>query len=262
MSYADGGRRTGFLSLVLSLYILYIFGTELESIYRTREFLAIVIATALSITIFGTLAHFWKPNAFEYYYGIQGIVTGLIVLYACHYPHRQLMLMFVIPVPTWAVAALFTAFGFLRMPSAPVSAVAAAGFAIVYYRLHLRIVPLFNWIPRRQSRHRLQLRRSNDEMTGTAVPYANATMPTLFDSGTAATSSDPSKIVSLEDQLDQLLEKVSRHGRASLTSDELALLNRAERTLQKATKLNVILQSYRFDWTELAYVLIIRMACE
>ena len=222
------------ITLLLSLYILYIFGTELEGIYRTPEVLAFMIVTGLSITIFGTLAHLWKPNAFVGYYSIQGIVTGLTVLYACHFPTRRLMLMLVIPCPTWLVALLFTAAGFLTMPSAPVSALAAAGFALLYHRFQLRITNLSNFLPQRRrvgpQLHAPRAMPSSSSDVATDTELRNvATVSGQPDHDNSSSSVDEQ----LEAKLDLVLAKVSQQGRASLTADELALLNRASELYKK-----------------------------
>ena len=230
--FPGGGR--GLLSLAISMMILYSFGSELEAMYRTKEFLAFVVVTALLITLSGTLAHLLNPQLFVGYYGVQGVVTGLVVLYACHFPKRELLVMFVLPLPTWVVAICFALYGVAVMPSTPVSVAAPVGFAIVYYRFHIRITNLLDSLPRRQRQNGPRLYAPSPTLETSTEPSTRSSRsaaPTDFDG-----PHNPYEISSdenLEAKLDSVLEKVSRQGRASLSSDELALLNRASEIYKK-----------------------------
>ena len=73
--------------------------------------------------------------------GASGAVAGVVVLYAANFPHRTLLLFFVLPVPAWFAGVLLVvmdAYGMVRAnPEDPVAYLvhlAGAAIAFTYYR--------------------------------------------------------------------------------------------------------------------------------
>ena len=154
-------------------------------------------------------------------------MTALLVLCACHFPHRWVNVMFLIPVPLWLFAILnvaqdaFVFAGQFKTTVAVVVHLAGAGFAFAYYKMHWRVYPLFSgfWtkLPRRRTRPRLRLYRPEDaDAREETVPVA-ATPP-----GEAGAVDEH-----LEAKLDAVLEKLTRSGKESLTESEQQILMRA-----------------------------------
>src|SRR5207245_10743468 len=75
------------------------FGSDVEDIYGSREFLAIYLLSA----VLGGLAFFLTAlaglNDGRPCLGASGSVTAIMVLCALHYPPRVILLFFIAPVP-------------------------------------------------------------------------------------------------------------------------------------------------------------------
>ena len=155
--------------------------------------------------------------------GASGAVTAVLVLCACHFPHRTILVMLLIPVPIWLFVIFSVAQDLFRMinaghgiysPVGSVAHLAGAAFGFLYYKQQWRVL---NWWPnlnlRWKSRARGNLRLYRPEDEKEAVPVA------------AASAGDMDE--HLEAKLDAVLEKVSRHGKESLTEKERKILLRA-----------------------------------
>ena len=96
------------LSLAFALYFLYIVGDMVEGVYGRREFFAYYIAAGL-VGSLGVMAAYLRVRVIACpsvpVYGIGAPTAAVLVLAACHFPQRRIMLMFVIPVPIWLLAA-------------------------------------------------------------------------------------------------------------------------------------------------------------
>ncbi|MGL6096665.1 MAG: rhomboid family intramembrane serine protease, partial [Fimbriiglobus sp.] len=124
----------------MTLLFLYWFGTAVEAIYGTREFLSLYLVAGLAATVgrFAlTAAGFVDPRLLEL--GPAGSMTAVLVVYACHYPHNTIRLFFVIPVPAWLLVSgivglhLIGAFG----AGSPSPTLIGAAFGLLYYNQQL-----------------------------------------------------------------------------------------------------------------------------
>lgn len=211
-----------FLHLAFNMLFLWWFGTDVELIYGPREFLGFYLAAAL---LGGSAFYVWSltQSADMRALGASGAVTAVLVLCACHFPHRTILIMMLIPVPIWLFVVFEVAQDLWRLmntahgiysPVGSVAHLAGAAFGFVYYRQQWRVL---NWWPdftrfKHRSRSNLRLYRPDHEKE--AVPVAAATSSGEMDEH-------------LEAKLDAVLEKVSRHGQASLTENERKILLRA-----------------------------------
>jgi hypothetical protein len=212
------------------MLFLYWFGTGLEDLYGTRELLGFYLFTGVLIAVGKQVE--WVARGADpdrtFYYGAAGVLSGILVLYACHFPHRQILFMFIIPMPIWLLAALVVGISVAGVSDGargPVPHLIAAGFAFAYYRLQLRLT---SWMPavaaaaagRRRSKVRLYTppRPADDEPEPRPTPVT-ATAPTA--------SRGPALDEQLEAKLDRVLEKMAREGRETLSEEERAVLQRA-----------------------------------
>jgi membrane associated rhomboid family serine protease len=214
------------LHLGFNMLFLWWFGSDLETIYGSREFLTFYLVAALAggfaYQAWAMATHNLAPCL-----GASGAVTALLVLCACHFPHRLIYIFFFIPVPLWLFAVfsvaqdsyqLFTgrAFGV-----AVAVHVAGAAFAFVYFKWQLRLVDFFTgwWqqLPRKRARPRLRLYRPEEADTSHEPVPVGAIPP----------AESPSVDEHLEAKLDAVLEKLARSGKESLTENERQILMRA-----------------------------------
>jgi membrane associated rhomboid family serine protease len=226
LTYAFLHDPTSLLHLVFNMLFLWWFGSELEGLYGPREFLTFyLVAAVLGGVAFQAYAG--ATDAPLRCLGASGAVTAVMVLFACHFPHRIILLFFILPVPVWALVAfqvLMDSFYFVsemqgrgvRTQTAVVVHLAGAAFAFAYYKMQWRVAPLWTWLLTRRgqtARPRLRVFHGEEEEPGEAVPVGPPPAQGVDEQ--------------LEAKLDAVLEKVARSGQASLTESEREILFRA-----------------------------------
>lgn len=215
--------------ILFNMIVLWWAGSEMEDLYGSWEFLLFYLVGA----VLGNLAQlgFYVATTpgpeliYKAAYGASGAINAVLVLFAFHYPFRRVLVMWVIPMPVWLLVVLALAidtFGFLGVdPHVGHAAhLGGAAFGLVYYKLHWRFLNLFQTLQSwRKSRPRLRVYR--EEEPAPRAPVSVATAP----------RSDVDE--HLEAKLDQVLEKVARHGQDSLTESERQILFRASEVYKK-----------------------------
>lgn len=200
------------MHLLFNMAGLFFLGRDVEQKMGKREFLAfyllvIVVTSMLSALRYNLMVP--KADWPDYSLGASGAVVAVVILFAFYFPKRQLLLMFLIPLPAWAAAVLFVLLEIFAVD--PVSTdgskiahdvhLAGAAMGALYY---LSGIKLTTWWPklggRRKPRLRV-LRADNDE--------------------------------ELEREGDRLLEKVHREGEESLTPRERRVLEKYSRLLRQ-----------------------------
>jgi membrane associated rhomboid family serine protease len=205
--------RSNLLHILFNMLFLYWFGREVEALYGSREFLLFYLAAAVT----AGLAYV----ALDFYLGISvpalgasGAVLGVTMLFTLHYPRHVILLFFILPMQMRWVMALILVWDLhpmlrtlageqVQTGIAHAAHLGGLAFGYCYYRFHWRLDRLAVRIPqfvRRPTAPRPRLR------------IAPGTTP---ESGMGT------------DRVDQILAKISRTGRDSLTADEQAIL-RAE----------------------------------
>jgi membrane associated rhomboid family serine protease len=215
--------------IIFNMLFLWWFGHELEEMYGHWEFLTFYLSACLlggiSFTL-GALAEL--PGQGGVCLGASGGVIAVMVLFAFHFPRRTILLMFVLPVPIWALVVLQVlqdAFGLLTGGAGRVAVtvhLAGAGFAALYHHFQLRLTnfwPDFSTWKRKRSRPRLRVYREEEAETPQPVPVAASPAPEVDEQ--------------LEAKVDEVLAKVKRSGQASLTEKELQILMRASEVYKK-----------------------------
>jgi membrane associated rhomboid family serine protease len=229
LTYAFLHSPDAWTHIIFNMIFLWWFGSDVESLYGPREFLTFYLCSAF----FGGVAYeTWAFAAGEYSrcLGASGAVTALLVLCACHFPHRVVYVMLMVPVPLWLFAVfnvvqdLVVFGGQFRTGVAVVVHLAGALFAFTYYRFQIRLLDLFSgwwsagwWsrLKRRRTRPRLRLFRPEDAESADE----RVTVPAAGDSAPVDEH--------LEAKLDAVLEKLARTGKESLTEGEREILLRA-----------------------------------
>ncbi len=229
LTYAFLHSPDAWSHIIFNMIFLWWFGSDVESLYGPREFLAFYLCSAF----FGGVAYeTWAVAAGEYSrcLGASGAVTALLVLCACHFPHRVIYVMFMVPVPLWLFAVFnvaqdtFMFAGQFKTGVAVVVHLAGALFAFAYYKFQFRLLETFgSWWSvfkrRRRSRPRLRLFQPEEA-------EAREEQPVAVPAGPPAAESSPVD-EHLEAKLDAVLEKLARSGKDSLTETERQILMRA-----------------------------------
>jgi membrane associated rhomboid family serine protease len=204
---------------------LWFFGSEVETLYGKREFYKLY----LSLIILSGLANVAIQNALQQplglVYGASGAVMGTVVIFACNFPHRTIVL-FPIPIP---VPAYILAIGYVVLDLvgaqhggtgvAHWAHLSGAAFGFVYYKTGWNLFRLWprSWkvkLPSRGPKFRIHREPDDDE------PESEP-------------ENDYLTTGRLQARVDQLLEKISTSGESSLTNEERQFLADAARRYQQ-----------------------------
>src|SRR5262249_1918945 len=86
--------------LVGNMLVLWFAGRELESMYGSRDFLALYLSAAVISTLVWAIADALSPTHAPMV-GASGAVFAVVTLFALYYPRREILFMFVLPVEVW-----------------------------------------------------------------------------------------------------------------------------------------------------------------
>src|SRR5262249_37377895 len=87
--------------IVFNMLFLWWFGSDIEDIYGSAEFLAFYLLSAFLGGVAFVLTAVAGLSDAGSCLGASGAVTAVMVLCALHYPSRIILLFFIVPVPIW-----------------------------------------------------------------------------------------------------------------------------------------------------------------
>ena len=217
--------RQAFFQVALFVAAILVVGTRVEQLHSTREYLAFLLVAGGTVSLAKLVVAYGTGDVRELTYGAGGLVSAVLALYVCHHPHERITLF--VPVPVWLVAAavigldLLGEFGGRESGSGRVAHLAGVAAGVVYYSTGVRVS---NWLfPRR---------------------LAAAPTPTRSPVGGVPADPTPARVAvapsdeQLEARVDEILDKVSRTGRESLTDEERETLQRASELFQRRRRPN------------------------
>ncbi len=208
--------------IVLNMFVLYMFGQELEARYGGRRFTRFYL-TAVVLCGIAWVARQVLTSGFDAptrLLGASGAVTATFLLFVCLYPNRTILLFFVLPLPAWVVGVLFVLADLAGMQGIGRSEwgkvafdvhLVGAAFGVLYSRYGdfwertLSDWDFGKWL-RRWRRPHLRVHR---------VPETD--------------ESD----VEMEQRADALLDKVAKNGLDSLTAEERSFLENYSRKVRQ-----------------------------
>jgi membrane associated rhomboid family serine protease len=223
---------------VASLVVLAYCGRGIEGTYGPKEMFWYYVATGLVAQLGLFAFSLARPFQFappEPGYGCGGPVAAVMVLYALHAPNDRVPLLFgsirsglLASVIVLVNMGLFASTGGRYFAAVPV--LAGAAFAMAYHQFGWRVS---NWVPDlpglRRKRGRAPIKSRplfQDSDVETPEPKSPPPLPPRKGDSTVEA---PALAVDeqLEAELDRVLGKVAKTGKASLTAEENALLLRA-----------------------------------
>jgi membrane associated rhomboid family serine protease len=199
-------------ALVWNLLFLYFLGRELEQLYGRGRFLlfylgAGAVATLVEAVAFGLAGMPGQPVS-----GATGAVLSVVVLFTLFYPQRQVIFIF-IPLPVWVICAIFVAKDVLEVATArgswlsSLGHLAGAAVGLVCWGVGLRRLRIGSLLPRFGV---LRFRRRREAAEILEFPRRRKDSPL------------DEQILSM--RIDELLEKISREGKDSLSEEEWTFL--------------------------------------
>lgn len=91
----------GWFHLLINLFVLWMFGTEIELTWGTKRFFKYYFLTGIAGGVFTVM---FQPNSTFPTVGASAAIYGLLVAYAVMFPNRTIYLYFLFPIKVkWAV---------------------------------------------------------------------------------------------------------------------------------------------------------------
>jgi membrane associated rhomboid family serine protease len=209
--------RYAIFHILINMVVLAWFGQRLESMYGTTEFVLFYLAGAVSSSLAYVALAYYEGSSTPAI-GASGAVMAVMMLYVIFYPFEQYLLFWFIPLPLWALLGIYVLYDLhpvlLALAGEPMfTRVAHAGhlggllFGFVYWRFGWRLESIVARVaPRLASRPRA--------MPFPRGPGLRLRVVAPRDDGLAA-------------RVDEILKKISEHGKESLTDEERDILVKA-----------------------------------
>jgi len=223
--------------IVWNMLFLWWFGREMESLYGSREFAAMYLSAAVVSTLCWAAIDYFVMDGQGHAVGASGAVTAVVVLYTLYYPRREVLLFGLLPMEMWLLTVIYVGHDVLlllqelrhipsRQPIAFASHVGGAAYGFLYKQLDLRWSRLLA-ATRRRPQFRVVMPEPRDRGPARASGSARTSAP-----GTVPPRPAPSTYIpeeQLDERLDEVLAKIAREGRGSLTEEEQRVLQEASR---------------------------------
>jgi membrane associated rhomboid family serine protease len=202
--------------ILLNMFMLWLFGREVEYKYGSREFLAFYLVAIVVAGLTWTIADLPVAGT-QTVLGASGAVTAVTILFALNFPHREILFMMVFPMPMWVLAIItvaIDAFGTIQRSGnvAFTAHLGGAAFAFLYWQFGFR---LEKFIPGpglwKRIKPKPKLRVVGDD-------------------------SDREQAGADEARLDAILKKIAEHGQDSLTFGERRFLEKTSKEFQNRRK--------------------------
>jgi membrane associated rhomboid family serine protease len=207
-------------SLVWTLLFLWWFGSDLEQLYGSAEFLVFYLLTGV-LSGLGFVGWAYARDVADQVrtLGPAGAISGMLVLFALHFPSYK-MRIWLLPVPIWIVVLVQVAGSVMLSPMHDFGAFAmnltGALFGALYYKKQWRLSAMWPKL-REKAPARVKVR----------------TRPAQLEEEPVAVAAPSDVDEHLEAKVDAVLEKMGRSGKESLTSAERDLLLRASAVYRK-----------------------------
>lgn len=211
VTYGFAHSRSDIWHIVFNMLGLWFFGRDVEGIYGKKQFLQLYLTLIILSGVAWLVTSLNNPQARVI--GASGAVLGIMFVFVMHYPRRTIFLFGIIPLPAWALMAAYVIQDLSGLQGdgrdyvAHAAHLGGALFGFVFYKTGWT---LFSLIPSHLFKRGLPTRR----------PKLKLHSPEQDDA-------------SLSQRVDEILEKISREGEASLSKDERRVLEDASRRYQK-----------------------------
>ncbi len=192
----------GFFHIVFNMFVLWMFGSEIERLWGSSEFLRYYVLCGL-----GAAALSFAFSYHQIIIGASGAIYGVLLAFGMLFPDRYIYLWFLVPIRAKYLVAGLAAIEFL-------SGVSSAGDGIAHTAHLGGMVAGFLY---------LKLGRSGNPLAGVVSRWRRRGLRVV--EGGQGRSGDPV----FEAEINRILDKISEHGIQSLTADEARLLDEASR---------------------------------
>ena len=233
--------HAGLLHLAFNMYTLWLFGPRLEHVWGSRSFALFYLWCGIGGAVFHALFGGLVPMV-----GASGAIFGVMLAYAMHWPKDEIYFFGVVPMRVATMVGIFVGIDLLR---------GITGGGGVAYFAHLGGVAfafLYLKKPQHVSIEQLRQRVSaapdvGDDMSPRAAPRQPSRsrhrdeVDDIVAQSKAAVAKRPARLApgkksgprdTKAEEMDRVLDKISRHGLTSLTPGEKKLLEEMSRQLR------------------------------
>jgi len=258
LTYAFAHSMSEFTHILFNMLVLFFFGRDVERVLGRGEFLRFYLLAAIFGGLVWCTIALLSGNTGGQVVGASGAIAAVVILFCFKFPHRQVLLFFVIPMPAWVLGVLFIGLDLAGTFGHDVSGMknvaysvhlAGAAFGIIYVQAGWR---LSNWLRMPgflQSRGpRVRLHDPDRERRGGGTYQDESSygsdnygsddpQPTRQERREAKRQErEAEKIRQREEEVDRILDKIQQHGQGSLTKKEQAILEERSRELREMRK--------------------------
>ena len=230
----------GYFHLLMNMFILWMFGFQLENAWGARRFLIFYLLSGIGASILHVLVT--MSDAMQVpAVGASGAIMGVMVAFAMLYPNQLVFVGFLFPMRARTAVIVFIAIdlyaGFVDQPGDNIAHFAhlggaLAGYLLIKSGLHTTLANKLSRSPsNRQAPHVQPPQRSGRFSRADRRQSANIIEARFRDVPDTPPKNAP---VSMDfgkdqDRIDHILDKISEQGYQSLTQEEKELLNQVSK---------------------------------
>lgn len=188
----------GFLHILFNMFALWMFGAEIENYWGTQQFTIYYFTCGVGAGLINILL----TSGMYPTVGASGAVYGVLLAFGMMFPDRYIYIYFLLPIKAKYLVILYALLEFIASFDQAASGVAhfahLGGMAIgyIYIKVMQRELPFQSWFEK--------------------------TFTTNVSRTSSSRSSSNRRIT--QDRIDEILDKISRSGYESLTSEEKRIL--------------------------------------
>ncbi|MFM8495307.1 MAG: rhomboid family intramembrane serine protease [Planctomycetia bacterium] len=217
--------------LFTNMIAIWFFGREVEGVMGRAEFFRFYI-TAIVLAGIAWLASVQLGHPLQaprmFLVGASGAVMAVLAVFIWYFPRTTVLIWGVLPVPAWALGLLYFVSDLQGAASdsgnvAHVAHIAGAIFGLLYAWRGWNLGGLAD-MGAAFRRRRMRVVRPDDDRRAASPPAVRPREPERLDPD-------------LQEQVDRILEKISRSGESSLTTTERDTLTQASRRLKERSRM-------------------------
>ncbi len=216
-----------FWHIFFNMYFLWMFGSELEERWGGRKFLKYYLASGLGAGLIILFGNYFFFGAESRTLGASGAVLGVMFAYAVYFPNRYLLLMMVVPIKTKYLVLVYGAISLFFTVAGSGGSVShighlggiVAGWIYLRYVFKIDVIKSIN-IPGIDTAFENIKKGWQNKQTAQRWEERGEKM-------------EYQTKEEIEQKVDELLDKISRHGIKSLSPSERNYLKWASEKLDR-----------------------------
>jgi len=224
----------GFSHLFWNMFMLWMFGNEIENILGSRKFLFFYLLSGVGAAAFQLLLAPMLSSHLAFTIGASGAVYGVMIAFALFFPDRQIYVYFLFPVKAKFLIAFFVLLDFMAVGDMSFTAHLAhiggaiTGFAFIMLdkKNNFNIDRLFNKVKDSASNFTASSSKGFRKPSG-GIHFGKKNIQDAdFYDINSNTKKSPS---ATPKEIDRILDKISASGYQNLTEEEKRILFEASK---------------------------------